>query len=251
MTEILPPTSLMAAFLAGVLSFVSPCVLPLVPSYVMYLTGLSFGQLTGHGERGELRSVILINALLFVAGFSLVFIALGASATLLGRLLTDHQDRVRQVGGVVVAIFGLSLLGLVRPAFLTREKRVHFGTRPAGLAGSMMVGAAFAAGWTPCVGPVLGTILVYAGSADTLIDGVTLLTFYSLGLGFPFVLVSLGLDRFLVVARRWLPYLGVVSRVSGAVLVLLGLVLYADGLAALTALFSRYGIGSDLGFAGD
>lgn len=247
----LPPTSLMAAFLAGLLSFVSPCVLPLVPSYLMYLSGLSFKQVTRSSDSRALRPAIVAHALLFIAGFSLVFIAFGASASALGQVLADYHILIRKAGAVLIVIFGLSLLGILRLMPLMTEKRVHLATRPAGYLGSVVIGATFAAGWTPCVGPVLGTILIYAGNADTILDGVTLLAFYSLGLGLPFVLVSLGLDRFLIVARSWSPYLGVVARMSGAALVLLGLLLYTDGLAILTAFFSRYGIGSDLGLEGD
>ncbi len=250
MLESLPQTSLMAAFSAGFLSFVSPCVLPLVPSYLMYVTGLSLDRLVGSDERQGMRKTIIANALLFIAGFSLVFIAFGASASLIGRMLTDYQDLIRKVGGTFIILFGLYLMRLLKFKLLMTEKRIHFRTRPAGYAGSLLVGAAFAAGWTPCVGPVLGTLLLYASTTDTLSDGVTLLAFYSLGLGMPLFAAAMSVDRFLVRLRRVRGYMGVASIVSGIFLVVFGFVIFSDSLALLTGLFERYGIGSYLGSDG-
>ena len=237
----------MAAFLAGFLSFVSPCVLPLVPSYLMYITGLSLDKLTDSAERRRERTTIVVNSVLFIAGFSLVFIAFGASASLIGEMLTDHQQLIRTVGGVFIILFGLYVMGIVKLRFLMTEKRIHLRTRPAGYAGSLLIGATFAAGWTPCVGPVLGTMLMYASTTDTLADGVTLLTFYSLGLGMPFFAAAMGVDRFLAHSRQVRAYMGVASTVSGVFLIVFGLMIYSDSLALLTAFFERYGIGSYLG----
>lgn len=210
MTESFSHTSLMTAFLAGLLSFASPCVLPLVPSYLMYITGLSLEQLNNPTERGRLRRSIAANSCLFIAGFALVFIAFGASASAVGRLLTDHQDLIRKVGAGVMILFGLHLMGIFTLSFLMAEKRVHLRTRPAGYLGSIVIGATFAAGWTPCVGPVLGTMLLYASTTDTLADGVTLLAFYSLGLGLPLFAAAMGLDRCLTYFRlaehTWGPF---------------------------------------------
>ena len=242
----LPHTSLMAAFLAGLLSFVSPCVLPLVPSYITYITGLSLDQLTDAGERHRARKTIILNALLFIAGFSGVFIAFGASASLLGQVLTDYQDLVRKIGGVLIVVFGLYLMGIVKLRPLMRERRFHFRSRPAGYVGSLLIGAAFAAGWTPCVGPVLGSVLMYASTTETITDGVTLLAYYSLGLGLPLFAVALGVDRFLVSFKQVRTYLGTVSVVSGAVLVMFGLVLFTNALPFLTAFFEQHGIGTYL-----
>ncbi|MGQ0812354.1 MAG: cytochrome c biogenesis CcdA family protein [Nitrospiraceae bacterium] len=251
MIESLPQTSLMAAFLAGLLSFVSPCVLPLVPSYLMYITGLSLDQLTDSAGRRRLRKTIVANSLLFIAGFSLVFIAFGASASMIGRLLTDHQHLIRKVGGILIALFGLYLLGIFKLKFLMSEKRFHFQSRPAGYLGSLLIGATFAAGWTPCVGPVLGTMLMYASTAGTLADGVTLLAFYSFGLGLPLFAASMGVDRFLVYFKQVRAYVGMLSAVSGVFLIVFGLMIYGDSLALLTAFFERHGIGSYLGTDGD
>lgn len=247
MLDSLPQTSLMAAFLAGFLSFVSPCVLPLVPSYLMYITGLSLDQLSDSAERRRLRKTIAANALLFIAGFSLVFIAFGASASLIGRVLTDYQHLIRKAGGVFMILFGLYVMGVLKLRFLMTEKRVHLRSRPAGYIGSLLIGGTFAAGWTPCVGPVLGAMLMYASTTETLVDGIILLVFYSAGLGLPFFGAAMGIDRFLVSFKRVRGYLGVVSGVSGVFLVLFGLLVYQDSLTTLTSFFERYGIGTYLG----
>ena len=245
--ESLAHTSLMAAFLAGLLSFVSPCVLPLVPSYVSYITGLSFDQLTQVTGREGRRMMILGHTLLFVAGFSAVFIGFGASASAIGEWLYAYQDVIRKIGAALIVLFGLWLTGLIRVPLLMIEKRVHLMRRPAGYVGSFAIGATFAAGWTPCVGPVLGTMLLYAAASETLMDGVTLLAFYSLGLGLPLVVVAMALDRFLSSVRAVRPYLGAVSALSGIFLIAFGVVMYLDGLGQLTSLFERYGIGAYLG----
>ena len=237
----------MAAFLAGLLSFVSPCVLPLVPSYVSYITGLSFDQLTHAAGRPGHRMTILRHTLLFVAGFSTVFIGFGASASAIGEWLYAYQDVIRKTGAALIVVFGLWLTGLIKLPTLMVEKRVHLLRRPAGYVGSFVIGATFAAGWTPCVGPVLGTMLLYAAASETLMDGVTLLAFYSLGLGVPLLVVSMALDRFLASVHAVRPYLGAVSTLSGVFLIAFGVVMYQDGLGQLTSLFERYGIGAYLG----
>jgi cytochrome c-type biogenesis protein len=239
--------SLFAAFSAGLLSFVSPCVLPLVPSYVSYISGLTVEQLADTTQRQRFRKAIILNSLLFIAGFSVVFIAFGASASLIGQMLFTYQEYIRKIGGVLIVIFGLYLLGVLNLGFLTTEKRFHFRHRPAGYAGSFLIGVAFAAGWTPCVGPVLGTILLYASTSDALANGVALLTAYSLGLGLPLFLTALGVDRFLTYFKQVRGYLWGVSAVSGVLLVVVGVMLYANSLTLLTGFFDRHGIGWYLG----
>jgi cytochrome c-type biogenesis protein len=250
MLDALPQTSLLAAFLAGFLSFVSPCVLPLVPSYLMYITGLSLNQLTDAAERRLERTTIVVNALLFIVGFSLVFIAFGASASLIGQLLTDHQQLIRKAGGILVIFFGLYTMGILKLGFLMTEKRIHLKSRPAGYAGSLLIGATFAAGWTPCVGPVLGAMLMYAGTTDRLADGVTLLAFYSIGLGLPLFASAMGMELFLSSYKRIHRYMGVMSSTSGVFLVVFGLAIYSDSLTLMTSFLERYGIGSYLGTDG-
>jgi cytochrome c-type biogenesis protein len=243
MGDSLHQISLFAAFTAGLLSFVSPCVLPLVPSYISYITGLSIDQLSDAAERQRFRKAIIINSLLFIAGFSGVFIAFGASATLIGQVLITYQDHLRRLGGLLIVIFGLYLLGVLNLNFLNTEKRVHFRNRPAGYLGSFLIGVAFAAGWTPCVGPVLGTILLYASTTDALGDGVALLTAYSLGLGLPLFATALGVDRFLAYFKQVRIYLWGVSAVSGVFLVVVGVMIYANSLTLITSFLERYGIG--------
>jgi len=247
MTESVPQISLIAAFSAGLLSFVSPCVLPLVPSYISYITGLSVEQLTDASEREKFKKAIVLNSLLFIAGFSVVFIAFGASASFLGQILITYQDYIRRIGGALIVIFGLYLLGILNLNFLKMEHRYQFRSRPAGYLGSFLIGVAFAAGWTPCVGPVLGSILLYASTTDSLLNGVVLLTCYSLGLGLPLFLTALGVDRFLAYFKELRVYLWGVSTVSGVLLILVGVMIYANSLTIVTSFLERYGIGWYLG----
>jgi cytochrome c-type biogenesis protein len=246
----LSETSLITAFLAGLLSFISPCVLPLVPSYLMYLSGLSFQQLSHSTEHTVVKQVVVMNAVLFILGFSAVFIAFGASASVLGQVLLDQQDAIRKAGAILMIIFGLHVSGMVKLTWLMTEKRMHLTARPAGPMASLLIGGTFAAGWTPCVGPILGTMLLYAATTDTLVDGVTLLAFYSLGLGVPLLIASLALNRFLSFFQRMKTYLPFVSGVSGVFLIMMGMVMYLDRLSLLTAFFERYGIGVYLGTNG-
>ncbi len=247
MLDSVQQVSWFAAFTAGFLSFVSPCVLPLVPSYVSYITGLSVEQLADADARNRFRSAIMVNSLLFIAGFSCVFIAFGASASLIGQVLYAYQDYIRWLGGILIVVFGLYLLGVLNLNFLQTEKRYHFNNRPAGYLGSFIIGVAFAAAWTPCVGPVLGTILLYASTTDGLMDGVALLSFYSLGLGLPLFATAMGVDRFLKYFKQVRSYLWGVSAVSGVFLVVVGVMVCANSLTMLTGFLDRYGIGWYLG----
>jgi cytochrome c-type biogenesis protein len=236
--------SLFAAFSAGLLSFISPCVLPLVPSYLSYITGLSVENLAKVEERERFKSAILLNALLFIAGFSTVFIAFGASASLIGQVLYEYQDIIRKIGGVLIIIFGLYLLGILKiNIFMTERRLVHFESRPVGYLGSFLIGTAFAAGWTPCVGPVLGTILAYASTTESMSSGVTLLSAYSFGLGLPFFLTAFGMDTFLSYFKSLRTYLGGVSFVSGGLLILVGIMIFTDSVTLFTSFLERNGIG--------
>ncbi len=240
--------SLFAAFSAGLLSFISPCVLPLVPSYLSYITGLSVENLAKVEERDRFKSAIMLNALLFIAGFSTIFIAFGASASLIGQVLYEYQDVIRKVGGILIIIFGLYLLGILKLNFLMTERRLmHFETRPVGYVGSFLIGTAFAAGWTPCVGPVLGTILAYASTTESMSGGVMLLSAYSFGLGLPFFLTAFGMDTFLSCFKSLRTYLGGVSVVSGALLILVGVMIFTDSVTLFTSFLERNGIGWYIG----
>ena len=210
------------AFTAGLLSFLSPCVLPLIPSYVTFITGLSLDDAT------QARRAALVHSLLFVLGFSLIFIALGAGATALGRLLIAYRGVIAKVGGVLIIVFGLYLLGLFNVAAFSRERRVHLADKPAGYLGTVLVGIAFGAGWTPCIGPILGAILTYNMSSPDLARGTALLAAYSLGLAVPFVASALLLQRFLDFFARVRSKLLVLSRASGALLVVVGVLMITN-----------------------
>ncbi len=214
--------SLFVAFAAGLLSFLSPCVLPLIPSYVGFLTGLSSEELQLR------RGTALLHAVWFVAGFGLIFILLGASASALGALFLRSQVWIARVGGVLVILFGMYLLGIARPAFLMRERRIHLARKPLGYVGSSVAGIVFGAAWTPCIGPILGAILTLAATRSSIAQGTALLAVYTLGLALPFLLTALALDRFLVWFQRFRPYLVWVERISGVLLILLGILLVTD-----------------------
>jgi len=215
------------AFAAGLLSFLSPCVLPLIPSYVGYLTGMSVEEV----ERR--RGTAVLHGLWFVAGFSLVFVLLGAAASAVGNLLRDYQVWLGRVGGVLLILFGVYLLGILRPAFLMRERRIELARKPLGYFGSGVVGFTFGAAWTPCIGPILGGILTLAATQAGLGRGVLLLAVYALGLGVPFLLTALALDRFLVWFQRFRPYIIWVDRIAGAMLIVLGILLVTDSFTLL------------------
>jgi len=247
MVSQVPDVSLVIAFAAGLLSFVSPCVLPLVPSYITYITGLTLEELTSETERARVRGVIIVNALLFIAGFSAVFIAFGASASLVGQWLSTYQDFIRKLGGALIVLFGLYVMGALKIQFLMKELRVHIKSRPSGYVGSVLVGVAFAAGWTPCVGPILGTILVYAGTSDSMLTGVTLLAAYSLGIGLPLFITALAVDSFLHYFKKIKQYMYGLSIASGLFLVVVGGMLYTNSLTIITSVLERHGIGWYIG----
>ncbi len=225
---------LLVAFAAGLLSFLSPCVLPLVPSYIGFLTGMTLTEVVGR------RRAALVHAILFVAGFSLIFILLGASATALGRALNQYQVWIQRVGGILIIGFGLVCLGVVKADFLMRERRVQMEDRPVGYLGSMLVGMAFAAGWTPCIGPVLGAILGLAASSSDLARGTLLLVAYSAGLAVPFLLAALALESFLGWFQRFRRYLPWVMRVSGALLVFVGILMVTGEFTRLAGWLQQF-----------
>ncbi|MEO8226283.1 MAG: cytochrome c biogenesis protein CcdA [Gemmatimonadota bacterium] len=207
------------AFVAGLLSFLSPCVLPLVPSYIGFLTGVS-----QPGEANRRRTA-LVHGFMFVLGFSLVFIALGATATALGQALRDYSQWIQRAGGVLIILFGLYCLGIFKLGFLQREHRIHLENKPLGYLGSALVGVAFGAGWTPCVGTILGPILVIAATEQSVHRGVLLLTAYSAGLAVPFLIAAAALEAFFEWFQGFRRYLPWVMRVSGVLLVFVGVLM--------------------------
>ena len=216
------------SFTAGLLSFLSPCVLPLIPSYVTFVTGLSLEDV----QRS--RKTALVHALLFVAGFSLIFLALGATATAVGRLLLLHRQWISRVGGVLVVLLGLYLLGAFNMRFLARERRFHISDKPLGYLGTLLVGIAFGAGWSPCIGPILGGILTYTATQAELQRGLVLLGAYSLGLAIPFVIAAVAVERFIAVFQRYRSRLIWVDRIAGALLIVVGVLMLTNYMTALS-----------------
>jgi len=213
---------LLVSFSAGLLSFLSPCVLPLVPSYVTFITEMSLEEVR------TARRTALVHALLFVLGFSLIFIALGATASVLGRVLFVARAWIARIGGALIIVFGLYLLGAFNVRLLSQDKRVHLADKPLGYLGTVVVGLAFGAGWTPCIGPILGSILIYSSSTADLHRGLLLLTAYSAGLAIPFIVAALAIDRFLAAFARYRGAMKWVNRVCGVVLIAAGLLLVTN-----------------------
>lgn len=230
------------AFAAGVLSFLSPCVLPLVPSYVSFITGMSFEELTSAADKARVRRLTITNSIAFILGFSVVFIALGASTSYVGQLFRQYQDEIRIVGGILVIIFGLFIMGLFRMDFLMREKKFRLGGRPSGYLGAFTVGLVFSAGWTPCIGPILGSILLYATSQGSTTLGLKLLSIYSLGLALPFLLSALAINTFLSYSKTIQKFMKPIMFLSGLVLIAFGVLLLMDKVSQLSTYFPDLGI---------
>jgi len=227
---------IMIAFSAGIFSFLSPCVLPLVPSYLAFVTGMSLEDL----QEGVDRRATFTHSLLFVTGFSLIFILLGASASFLGQFFRLYEVWIARIGGVVIILLGMHLAGVFRLAPLMQEKRIHLANKPAGYLGTLGVGMAFGAGWTPCIGPILGAILTYGMTQDTMWAGVGLLSVYSLGLAIPFLLASLALDRFLQTFQKFKKWIPVMEKASGALLIVLGILLLTGKFTVLAAYMNQF-----------
>jgi len=214
----------LAAFIAGLVSFLSPCVLPLVPGYVSLISGVGVEELKT--QERKLFSALMLNSVMFILGFSLVFIALGAVATTVGQFARDYYPILTRVAGIIIIIFGLHLTGIFKLSFLYADKRLHNVKGGSSPWGAFAVGFAFAFGWTPCIGPILATILAFAGSQDKVLQGVGLLAVYSLGLAVPFLLTSLGIDRFLEFYSRFRPHLNKVEIASGVLLIAVGALVF-------------------------
>lgn len=230
------------AFLAGALSFLSPCVLPLVPAYVSFITGASLDELRHSTRLSNIIVKTMPNTIAFVLGFSTIFVSLGASSSLLGGLLLEYQDYLRIGGGILTIIFGLFIAGFIKLDFLMKEKRFHINKGPAGYLGAFFIGMSFAAGWTPCIGPILGTILIYASSQASATYGLKLLAVYSLGLAIPFILSTLAINVFFTYTRKIHKFMRVVMIISGLILIVFGIMLLTDRIGQLAALFPNIGI---------
>lgn len=222
------------AFIAGLLSFLSPCVLPLIPSYIMYISGISYADLHAEHPSHVIRQKTIFHSLCFVCGFTAVFVLLGASATYIGSFLSAHATVIRKVGGILLVLLGIHVTGLLPFRFLLREKRVSITHKPAGYAGSFLVGIAFAAGWTPCIGPILAAILAVAATEERVYQGILLLLLYSLGLGVPFFLSALAMHRFLAVFNRFRKYIHTFEIITGILLMVIGVLIYSNWLTRLS-----------------
>lgn len=234
----MPDVTLLAAFGAGFLSFISPCVLPLIPGYISYISGMSLEDMR-KADAGSRRRLI-IATLFFILGFSIVFMAMGASASAIGALLRQYLGIVQKIAGAVIVIFGLHLLGVFRIGFLDRDTRVQTSRKPATPLGALVVGLAFAFGWTPCIGPILGGILTIAGSKSTVGEGVLLLGAYSAGLGVPFLLTSIAVDKFFLASARVRRHYRTIEMISGAMLVILGVLIFTDRFTVLSRYLQPY-----------
>lgn len=232
--------NLATAFVAGLASFLSPCVLPLIPGYICFISGLSLQDLNTAGPDKAAARRAFIGSVWFVLGFSVVFIALGASATALGTLLLRKLTLLRWVAGAVIIVFGIHLTGLFRIPFLQFEKKIEVRKRPLTQAGAFLVGAAFAFGWTPCIGPILAGILALASTQETIGKGMLLLAAYSAGLGIPFLAASLGVASFLRLFARFRKYLRAVEIFSGILLLVIGVLILTDRLSVLARCFQGF-----------
>jgi cytochrome c-type biogenesis protein len=233
--------TLLTAVVAGFLSFVSPCVLPLIPGYLSFVSGLSLEEMR-EGAAGNVsaRRQVLLASTAFVLGFSAVFIALGASASAIGDYLMSRLPLLGKIAGVLIIIFGLHTMGVFRLGFLETEKRIHATRKPAGFVGAFVIGIAFAFGWTPCIGPILGGILAIAGSRDSIGEGVRLLAIYSLGLGIPFLLTALAVDRFFAATARIRRYYHAIEVASGVLLVAIGLLIFTNRFTIIARYLEPY-----------
>ena len=223
-----------AALVAGLLSFFSPCILPLIPAYFSFITGLTLDELTQ--DKKEVRQKVILSTLFYVAGFSFIFILFGASASFLGGFASKYSWVVRYLGGSIIIVFGLHLLGIINIKGFNFEKKIHVKEKPLHLMGVFLIGMAFGAGWTPCIGPMLGSILIVAGNQDTVLQGISLLAVYSAGLAIPFLIISFFINSILEIMKRATRFIGALNKASGILLIIIGLLLIFDKFRLLTSL---------------
>ena len=230
---------IIAAFIAGFLSFLSPCVLPLIPSYISYITGITFGELSQEVLPKRIRFLTAAHSLLFILGFTMVFVLLGLSVTFAGGMISQHRQIIAKIGGIIIVIFGLSITGVINLAFLQREKKIEIKSKPVGYFGSFLIGSTFAIGWTPCVGPLLASILLWSSTEKDIIRGAALLFSYSLGLALPFFISSMLINNFLAYFKTAKKYLRVISVITGIFLIAVGIMLFTNSFGALAGYFER------------
>lgn len=218
--------TLLTSFVAGFLSFISPCVLPLIPGYISFISGLTLEEMQGKVEAKSSRASVLAASLAFVLGFTVIFVAMGASASALGGWMSTHRGTIEKIAGGVLIVLGLHMMGVFRIRLLENDKRIHTSTKPAGPIGAFVVGTAFAFAWTPCIGPILGGILTMAATRESVGEGMQMLAVYSLGLGVPFLLTSVAIDRFFSAAARIRRHYRTIELVSGGLLIIVGLLIF-------------------------
>jgi len=233
--------SYIVALAAGVLTYLSPCLLPMIPAFIAYITGVSFADFKDETKAGEVRKKTIVHALLFIAGFSLVFIALGLTATLLGKVLFHYQKFIRIAGGALIMLFGLQLAGILKLDFFIKERKFKLATKSVSFLSSFLIGVTFAAAWTPCAGPILGSILVLAGAKANMVMGAKLLTVYSIGIAIPFFITALLVNTFLEHIKKVQKILGLFNKIGGAFLVVIGFLMATNYLAIISdRIFSSF-----------
>jgi cytochrome c-type biogenesis protein len=230
--------SVFYAFAAGLVSFLSPCVLPLVPGYISIISGSSLDQLKAQEKDSSLFRTVFLNSIMFIIGFSITFVMLGATASWLGQLLLSHRDLFSKLAGLLLIVFGIHLTGIFKINLLYRDKRFHNVQKPRGLLGALVLGLAFAFGWTPCIGPILASIMAIATTKDTVTQGMFLLAVYSAGLGIPFLLTSLALNKFLSFYGRFKKHFHAVEIASGVLVIAVGVLILTGSLTRLNTWFS-------------
>jgi cytochrome c-type biogenesis protein len=224
-----------AAMLAGLLSFLSPCIFPLIPAYFTFITGFSLDDLT-NSPTSTIRKQVISSTIAYVFGFSVVFILMGASASFLGDILFSFSSIIRIIGGIIIIVLGVHLLGLFRIKGLEFEKRIHIERKPLHLLGTFFVGMAFGAGWSPCIGPLLGSILIVAGYQETVTQGIILLSFYSAGLAIPFILISIFINFLLSVIKKGARFMRYFNKAAGILLIIIGVLLLTNKINILTGI---------------
>lgn len=227
--------TMLFALWMGVVSFISPCILPLIPSYVSYITGISYDDLVDTASRKKNIRLSILHSLAFVAGFTVIFVLLGATVSLLGQFLIEYLKVIRIAGGILMIVLGLFVADIVPIPFLQQDAKIHLKSRPAGYLGTFLVGIVFAAGWTPCTGPFLSSVLMQAAQAETMTTGMVLLAFYSVGIGVPFILSAVAISTFLSFFNRLKRHYKAVKITSGAILIIMGLLLLFDKWTLLTS----------------
>jgi len=226
--------SFFAAFIAGIISFISPCVLPLIPMYISFISGLSVDEMKSSVDRKRILKKVIVSSVFFILGFSIIFIGLGASSSLLGKFLLSRLSLLSKIAGAVIIILGLHTAGVFRLGLLNYEKRFHLSNKPSGLLGSFIAGLAFAFGWTPCVGPVLGAILIYSSSQDTVRQGIILLSMYSIGLGIPFLITGISFNVFLGFLQKVRKHYKFVQIFTGVCLIIMGILVFTGSFSVLS-----------------